>query len=162
MIFRHRIGSDDPPLYSTNYPLRVFVSLRAIVVGCIAIFETNTVSHALLVTTGMPGLLAMIVLVVMGVMGIIDAVINDVLPARYVLMFMARHRHLGFIALAAVEVGLMLIIVARGYFGTALLALALDATAAIWIAIYHVRHRYVVPRAKEREDREQWEARFGR
>ena len=151
MVFHRRRDDSLPPLYSTNYPLRIFVSLRAIVVGLIALFEVDSVNYTLLVAGEPPAaIITFALLIAFGLIGIFDAFINDVLPVRYFVRWMAEHRHLGFLALAAINVGFMFIVVSRGYQGTALLAYAIDALAAAWIAVYHVRHRYMAPRAAEK------------
>lgn len=144
--------SSPPPLYSTNYPLRMFVCARAIVVALLALFEENSINHTLLVAgERWPAIATMLALIVVGALGVFDCVINDLAPPRMMIRWFAEHRHLGFLALAAIDIGFTFIVVGRGYEGVAMLTYILDATASIWIAIYHVRHRYVVPRKARSE-----------
>lgn len=157
MRYDRRIGDGEPPLYSTNYPLRIYVSLRAIAVSCIALFEPSSFTHHMLVEGEPFGALeAFTVMGTLGLFGLLDAIINDVLPRRYAFRRAAQHRHIGFLALAALQISFMLIIVARGYHGSALLAFGIDSAVSVWIAIYHVRHRYMAPRARAEEAARRW------
>ena len=74
--------------------IRLFLpSLTLMVVG-LSLFEPRSLNYALAAGGGGEALASLIVLALLAVAALADALVNDVLPPRYVLPWGRRYRHL--------------------------------------------------------------------
>jgi hypothetical protein len=138
-----------PAVHSTNWPLRIYLCLASIAQAAIALAEPFSITNALFVAGETIGAGSMWVLIFLSLLGLVDAVINDLLPPRYFHRKAVEHRHILFIAISAVYTAWVFIAMLRGYRGTPLIRYGIDGACAAWIAVYHVRHRFMEPRKRE-------------
>lgn len=148
---QRRAASEDKLLRSLGRrPLprywftRLYIALSVLVSVTITIIEPTTLAHRLILgKAGYVGWLSLLTLGVIAVLAVLDGIVNDALPARFVLPTAKRYRHLVYVALSLGLVGITYVIASRAGYSPLMWSYWLDATAAIVVAYLDLfsRHR---------------------
>lgn len=81
------------------------------------------------------------------VVAIIDTVINDILPARFMLRTVENRRHSLYLVLAGLCISAAFAMAVEGLANWLMVRLILDAALGCWCAVIDVKYRYITPRA---------------
>lgn len=124
-------------------PLRIYLCFSTLVVALISLAAPTSLNARLIAQSGASGLVVSWLLGCFALIGLADALINDILPARFTIPLALQHRHLGYIGIASLNVA-FLYAMARSDAVTWLAArYALDATFCTLVAWGHIRANQV-------------------
>jgi hypothetical protein len=80
-------------LLQCNVMIRLFFMLQALVVGSSAAWGRGTLAYQI-AHFNASGMAAALLMMVCGVLGLVDLVVNDLMPDRFVIKYALRDRHL--------------------------------------------------------------------
>ncbi|MGI4938116.1 MAG: hypothetical protein ACRYF5_15475 [Janthinobacterium lividum] len=106
--------------------MRVYMCINILLTNSIAVTEDRSLVHDLTEAAGTPGKVVLIAMTVFAIAGLIDALINDVLPSRFVMKTGLRFRQ-------AILTGLMFGYAAQMWFGV-----AIDSYTVLLIYTEHI------------------------
>lgn len=132
-----------------SWMTRLYVSCSVAVTASIAILDPGSQHRAAFEGNAsfltFAAIVGMVFLLLIAVAGIADVVINDFLPERYTIGCTHKHRHVVFMLMAGGQVALMWMVSRAGEpgdFPPVLARYALDAAAAVAVAVWGVRDHY--------------------
>lgn len=131
-----RIDSEMRSHYS--WMLRAYLTASVGSTAVIAVLDPNSQHGSALNTSTLPGLIAAAVMLGIFSISFADILINDWLPPRVRLAWTHRYRHLGFLAIAACQLGMTLQSVSMQGVEPVLIRYAIDGIAAIGVAVWGV------------------------
>lgn len=122
---------------------RLYIALHVGVIALVACFGDGTLMHKVVLASGPEGFWCILALAAVSAVAVADVVINDLLPARYALTAVKRHRHYVYIALAIGLTSLAFVIAKQVGLSTLHSSVALGVGGAAWIAFLdlYARHR---------------------
>lgn len=96
-------GAPVPPGLRFHFIARVAVLLHPLAVAAFAWLAPDSLTARMLLGVGdfLPRVM-LLAMTVVACLGVLDAVINDLLPARWTLPCVQRNRHLGYLVLGAI------------------------------------------------------------
>jgi hypothetical protein len=118
--------------------LRAYLTASVGSTAIIAVLDPDSQHGSALSTSTTPGLIAAGVMFSIIMVSFFDILINDWLPPRVRLAWTHRYRHLGFLAIAACQLGMTLQSVSVQGVEPVLIRYAVDAVAAIGVALWGV------------------------
>jgi hypothetical protein len=130
--------------------LRLYVACSMFVTASIAAGEPESMLWKALSTGHPAGVVLLGVAFVASFVAMLDTIINDVLPSKYVLYGTKRWRHLGFMFLAILSSAEAFFILKNFGPSTILLRYMLDAIAATCVTFLGLRELVVFPNIERR------------
>jgi len=122
---------------------RLIVGLDLLVWCTILLFEPLSVTSKILDRAGPSGHLAFVGMIALGVIAIIDVIVNDLMPSRFIFGKAIRHRHFVYMLMCLGCLSTAFVIIKSLGFSVVLLHYGLIALAALLIALLDVRDRIV-------------------
>lgn len=120
-------------------PLRLYLCLSTLVVSLISLASTTSLNATLIAAAGVSGLVVTWILAVFGMIGLADAIINDILPDRWQFPTAAYYRHLGFIAIASLNLAFILTMAKNNTITWLAARYLLDACFCTFVAYGHIK-----------------------
>jgi len=120
---------------------RLYVALHVGVIALVACFGQSTLFYKIMEGEGSVGFWCVLALAVVSSVGVADVFINDLLPRRFELQFVKRHRHFLLMALAIGPLSMAFVIAKRVDWSVLHVSLALPIIGATTLAVVDVYSR---------------------
>ena len=102
MQFANEITGHEVPAW-LRFPFLIRASLLAQAATTVSLgwWAQSSLTARLIERGGTPAMLVLCVMSAMVLIGLVDGFVNDVLPDRFSLLYVKRHRHIGYMTLGA-------------------------------------------------------------
>lgn len=127
------------PPHKAFLPLRLYLCFSTLVVSLISLASTESLNASLINRAGPSGYIVTWILVFFAVIGMIDAIINDILPDRWSFPTAAYYRHLGFIAIASMNLAFIMTMAKNNAITWLAARYLLDACFCTFVAYGHIK-----------------------
>lgn len=114
--------------YTALGALKLYACFSAGVTGWMGLLPTAPLVHTL----------AFSLLLCVALVGVVDAAVNDILPARYEANWTAEYRYFIFVALATGQLSVLHAAVVGEHVSSVAIRYALDAAAAVLVAVLDI------------------------
>lgn len=140
-------------------PMRLYLCFSTLVVSLISLASHDSLNATLIAKSGVSGYIVTWTLLLFGLIGLLDAFINDILPDRWSFPTAAYYRHLGFIAIASLNVAFLLTMAKNNTVTWLSARYFLDACFCAFVAYGHVKvnlksRRYLGEERRHRSNKE--------
>lgn len=113
-----------------------------LLIACAMIFADEwSTMYRTLVNAGPTGIAAISALIAVGMMALVDVVVNDIMPARYVIQFVKSYRHTIYMLMSLGCLSVIFVIVKLYGPSLVLLHYVFVAVVAIFIAVFDIRDK---------------------
>lgn len=136
--------------------LRLYLCLSTIVVNTITLAATTSLNAQLTARAGTSAVIVTWLLLLCAFIALADVVINDVLPDSWNFRFASEHRHLGYVAVASLNLSFVFVMAKADSITVLAARYVLDAIFCAFVAwahilINHPQNKYpTIDRRKER------------
>lgn len=120
---------------------RLLVAVNALVACALLLLAPDSSLAKAIRATGVFGDIALVALIFVGALALVDTVINDLLPARYVLECALRYRHTVYLLISLWCLSMIFVIVKTQGTTETLAYYGLVAMAAFTVAVMDIRDR---------------------